>query len=200
MRDRRIANVSMGALSMCLCMALAACQGTAGVVESLDARSGLTIVTDREAAVFARTRAQISRSARDYVYLGPVEVNERGVREYFLWLGFASTIDRAFAADTRFEPEQLIIDLEGAPIEFELQAWGQRLPRLDGRKIYDSVVTPAAVFAARVTLDQINRIAAGGVSSVTVVVAGAPDVEYFLWQEPGFAWSEFARYAGVRLR
>lgn len=181
-----------------ICTLLVACQGTGGVVESLDGQTGLTVVTDAEAAVFARTRPQISRSARDYLYLGPVEVNEHGVREYFLWLALASTIDDAFTGARFTEPGQLIVEVEGEPMEFELQPWDRRLPRLAGRRLYDSVVAPESVLAARVTLDQITRLAGSEISSVRITFDRATSAEYWRWQENKVGWSEFSRYAGNR--
>ncbi len=86
--------------SMIVAAGLAGCAG-GGRLEQLDEQSGATIVRGPAVLVYARTEPRYSRSARDYVYLGPVETNRQGVREYFLWVGVATTIDRGFIAPER---------------------------------------------------------------------------------------------------
>jgi hypothetical protein len=172
------------------------CQSAGNVIERLDGASGLTIVTDPALAVYARTETRFSRSARDYVYLGPVEVNERGRRDYFLWVGIASTIDRDFLEAESSVPDILYVDLRGAPVEFELTPWDQRMPRLAGRRIYDPAVKPGRIMAARVTRDQISLIAEGRPESVRVARADEPTIEYFLWGDQ-VEWPAFLRNAGV---
>jgi len=176
---------------LCISIALAGgCQSTGSVIERLDESSGLTFVTDPALAVYARTETRLSRSARDYIYLGPVEVNERGQREYYLWVGIASTIDRDFLAGESSIPDVLYIDLEGAPVEFELMPWEQRLPRLDGKRVYDPTVSPGRIMAARVARDQIQLISDGRPDAVRVARTGEPTVDYFLWGDP-VEWRAF---------
>jgi hypothetical protein len=176
---------------------VAGCQAAGDVVERLDEDTGLTVVTDNAITTFARTQGQFSRSARDYLYLGPVEVNERGVREYYFWVGLASTIDRAVSAAEIPEPEMMVFDVGDAPVEFELHSWDQRVPRLAGRAIYDPVVRPMRIFAARVTLDQVKLIAESEIKRVRIVTSNMPTVEYVLWAQTTW-WPDFARHAGLR--
>ena len=171
-------------------IAITACQSN-GVVETLDARSGLTIVTEKAPVIYARTLSQFSRSARDYLYLGPVEINERGVREYYLWIGMASTIDRAYLVVESSEPGLMILDVPGDPLEFELGAWDERVPRLAGREIYDPAVTPARVYSARVTHDQIALIASSKPERVLMLGEQTSPTEYFLWEE-GPEWPSYS--------
>jgi hypothetical protein len=143
---------------------------------------------------FARTESRLSRSARDYVYLGPAEVNERGTREYFLWVGIASTIDRSYADESTMTPNVLYVELAGEPVEFELAPWADRVRDLAGLPVYDPAVDPKVTLAARVTLDQLSRFAQQQPDSVRIAVKGQPSIEYFLWRE-GPAWPAFSRYA-----
>lgn len=170
---------------------IAACQSSGGVLERLDVESGLTVVTDSEPVVFSRTQSQFSRSARDYIYLGPVEVNERGTREFFLWVGVASTIDRGFLASEATTPEMLYLNLEGEPMEFELRPWDERVSQLSRQTIYEPVVAPATVLAAPVTLDQLALISEQQPRTIRIAVPGQPTVEYVLWSEP-VNWQTFA--------
>lgn len=194
---RDSANRQRTTIAIAGLLVLAGCASGGGLLERLDRDSGLTIVTVPAAAVFARTRGQLSRSARDYLYLGPVEVNERGLREHYWWVGLASTIDRGYLEAETPVPDLLIIDVDGVPIEFELISWDERVPGLAGRRIYDPVVRPARELAARVTLDQIALVASAGIDRVRVATDGGPTDDYFVWDEDS-ARPAFASFAGVR--
>jgi hypothetical protein len=194
MLERYLSNARPALLGLALVLA-GGCQSAGPVIERLDAGSGLTFVTDPALAVYARTETRLSRSARDYIYLGPVEINERGVREYFLWVGIGSTIDRDYLAGEASVPDVLYLDLEGAPVEFELMPWDQRVPRLAASGVYDPAVKPGRIMAARVTLDQISLIADGRPDSVRVARGGGATLDYFLWGDRA-DWSAFLRNAG----
>ena len=188
---KRAKLTGLAALSL-----LGACSSGGGVIERLDSTSGLTFVSGDEVVAFARTDARLSRSARDYVYLGPVEVNERGTREYFLWVGIASTIDRNYVTEELQMPNVLLLDLAGAPVEFELQPWDEALPRLRGQRVYEPPVRVRSVLIARVTLDQLALMSREPVARVRTVVENAAPVEYFVWNSI-LEWPEFLRNAGV---
>ena len=187
---------SVRALLLTALIVTSGCQSLGSVVERLDRDSGLTHVTDPSVAVYARTETRFSRSARDYIYLGPVEINERGTREYYLWVGIASTIDRNFLSGEASVPDILYVDLAGAPVEFELAPWDERIPRLAGRRIYDPAVKPDRIMAARVTRDQISLIARGRPDRVRVARTDQPTTDYFLWGDP-VEWPAFLSYAGL---
>jgi hypothetical protein len=165
--------------SVFACIAALGCQSNGGAIERLDSATGLTIVTERAPTAFARTETRFSRSARDYVYLGPVELNERGSREYFLWVGVGSTIDRNYLAAEATIPDLLYVDLDGEPMEFELVPWDE------------PAVAPVRGLAARVTLDQIKRISRGRPDSIRIARQGESTIEYFLWSE-FTPWQSFA--------
>ena len=82
---------------------LALLAGCAGVNQTLPPRiddvTGETIVTLRKPVVLARQVPHLSTKARDYVYLGPVEIDRMGAQEFFLWVGMASTVDPAYTED-----------------------------------------------------------------------------------------------------
>ena len=180
-----------------VCCVVSGCQAGGGVIETFDRSSGLTIVTDRMPAVFARTQGRYSRSARDYLYLGPVEVNERGIREYHLWVGVASTLDKDFLAAELTEPRTLVLDIGGAPVEFELRRWNDRLPRLAGQHIYEPPVAPSFTFSARMTLDQLELISSSPLVGAWIVSDQTSTVRYSLWAESP-SWPAFSTYAGIR--
>ena len=147
---------------------LAGCT-SGGRLEQLDERSGATIVRGPDVLVYARTEPRFSRSARDYLYLGPVETNRQGVREYFLWVGVATTIDRGFIAPDAQEPHTLYVEIQGEPIELPLKAWHELLPTGLTKPMYSTTVPVREELAARVTLQQLVLI--GGASPASVSLA-----------------------------
>jgi hypothetical protein len=172
---------------------LAACQhggGPSGVQERLDEKSGITVVADERPVVFARTETRYSRSGRDYLYLGPVGTNRQGVREYYLWVGVASTLDRGYIAPDGAIPERLFIDLEGEPMELVLLSWRDREPVLAEAGTYSTPVRVREELAARVTLDQLAALARGPLRSLRVRDHEGNERAYFRWDEEP-TWPRF---------
>jgi hypothetical protein len=64
------------------------------VYQSLDETSGITITRVFEPMAFFHEHPRLAANARDYIYVGPVELNRAGRYEYVLWMSFCSTIDR----------------------------------------------------------------------------------------------------------
>jgi hypothetical protein len=179
------------------CLIATACQNRGGVIEQVDDETGLTIVTNPEPMAFARADSRLSRSARDYVFVGPVEVSDHGVRQYYLWVAVASTIDRVYLQEAMITPDIIYIDLADQPMAFRLEPWGKRLPELADTQVYEPAVKPAAVLAGRITLDQLLLLAHEDLTSLKIAEQSQPGREYFLWKE-GPPWPEFARYGDSR--
>ena len=62
--------------------------------EYLDPLTGVTITALAQPLILAHAEPRISSSLRDYLYVGPVEVNRMGKRSYYLWISPFSTLDR----------------------------------------------------------------------------------------------------------
>jgi hypothetical protein len=196
MRKRRVLEAArMAGLAALVCVT-AACQSGSGVRETLDARTGITWTTDRAPVVFARTEARYSRSARDYLYLGPVEVNRQGTRDYYLWVGVATTLDRGYLAPRLELPDKLYVELGGEVIEFVLQPWGSLAPMAGTAPAYATAVELHAELAARVTADQIARLAAELPPTIRVAIPSALTREYLRWGDEA-VWQGFLASSGA---
>jgi hypothetical protein len=160
----------------------------------LDRGTGLTMSIAERVMVFARTEAQYSLSARDYVYLGPVETNRQGLREQYLWVGIATTLDRGFLAPESELPVALIATVRDEPIRFELQPWEDLLPGSSPQAIYATDVALGGQLGARVTLDQIRLLATAQPTAIRVTDPSGRSRIYSLW-EPSADWSEFTNGA-----
>jgi hypothetical protein len=69
-------------------------RGIESTREYLDPLTGVTITSLPEPLIMAHAEPRISNSLRDYLYVGPVEVNRMGKRSYYLWIDTFSTLDR----------------------------------------------------------------------------------------------------------
>ena len=158
------------------------CAHDGGVIERLDDH-GVTVTSDSAPLVFARTESRYSRSARDYLYLGPVETDRQGIRDYYLWVGIATTLDRGFIAPTMEIPQMLYLNVRGEPIALALRPWSEVL-RDGGREpLYETAVDTATALAARVTLHQLELLAAEPLAQVAIATADGDTREYFRWEE-----------------
>lgn len=185
--------------AVALAGALAGCQTARleDTLERLDESSGVTLLRAAEPLVFARTEARYSRSARDYVYLGPIETNRQGQRDYYLWVGVGTTLDRGFLAPEATEPELLLTEVGGEPMIFELAPWLEREPSLTVGDVYEPAVKVGVALAARVSKQQIELLAQARLGSVQLVDGDGRMRSYVRWTtEP--AWSGFlARTAAL---
>lgn len=164
------------------------CTTTAVPLESrLDLNSGVTVQTLETPIVLARPIPRLATSARDYAYLGPVEINRMGTREYFLWIGMGSTLDRSFVGEPRPTATTLHLMLDGEPMPLPLSAWHQDIdtpPYAVGTPVHEHLHT-------RVSLDQLRRIARAGSIDVHIAAADMTTDRYRLWDG---RWGEFAKF------
>jgi hypothetical protein len=183
--------------SLVVAAVLAGCAGS-GRLEQLDEQSGATIVRGPAVLVYARTEPRYSRSARDYVYLGPVETNRQGVHEYFLWVGIASTIDRGFVAPEAEEPRALYLEVRGEPIELPLRVWHELVPTGIKKPMYSTTVPVRAELAARVTLQQLALIGGASPDSVSLATGDSSAPRTFVRWDGAANFDEFMAVVGGR--
>jgi len=180
-----VAPVALAAL------ALLGCQILPGQLpaDRLDPRTGVTISTADGVLIFARTEGRYSRSARDYLYLGPTALNRQGLREYFLWVGVATTLDRGYLAPEHEMPATLHIALNGEPMDFDLHSWDEIAPGLSATPNYPTSVELQGQFGARITRDQLKRLEENPSASVQTITADGANKHYLLWSD-NVRWSE----------
>lgn len=189
-------RVRLSAVLLLSCAVLAACgAGRGAVLERLDERSGIVLTRGRELLVFARTEPRYSRSARDYLYLGPVETNRQGVREYYLWVGVATTLDRGFLAPPAGTPQSLVVSVEGEPIELRLMPWGEAVRAGADAPIYATAVPVRTELAARVTLQQLELLERQPLAEIAVDIDGRGMPRAYTRWGSGGGFAEFLAQA-----
>ena len=137
----------------------AGCAGTGDpILQRLDPETGATIT--RASAPFVMYRDMSAQSAfgRQYVYVGPVQVNSMGERRHYLWLGIWGTSDATDRGETMRDFESIVVYANGEPLGLEVSGW---TPGSIGASdsIYPQPVASAVSGYYRVTVDQMRLIA-----------------------------------------
>ena len=186
---------SLRNLLLLLSLSLVACASEAPrVIQTLDTESGVTVLRLTAPLVFYHDNSAQAAHARDFVYLGPVEVNRMGARSHYLWLGIWSPIraDERMSVD-RSGFESVVLFVDGEPFPLELAGW-----TLDAigvtQPVYVKPVASAADAYYHVTLDQVRLLATA--QQIDLRVGTARPVAYELWDEQGparAALQEFGR-------
>lgn len=174
---------------------LAGCSSAAQLtVESLDTGTGATIMRATVPLILYSDNSAYAAHARDFVYMGPIEVNRMGRRDHYLWLGIWSTIrdDERLAPD-RDGFESVVLFVDGEPFPLELAGW-----TLDtigvSQSLYVKPVASAADAYYHITLDQVRRLAAA--EHIDLRIGTSRPRAYVLWDRQGTARSalqEFGR-------
>ncbi len=149
--------------------------------------SGITVVALPDAVVLAHRLPTVAAGAREYVFIGPVEINNMGRRDYFLWLSLASTIDRDFVGVPYTGASQLVLLVDNEPMQFAVKPWRTALdtpPYVSSAPIHETL-------AAQATLDQIHKIANASTVEVHLVDETNSNARYHLWTGSLSAWRGF---------
>ena len=143
---------------------------------------------------WARATPRFSAAARDYAYIAPIERNEMGARRHYLWLGLATTVDRAWNWAAPTAAVTLVLVLDGQPIALPLSPWDADVSTLPQN-------TPAPVYQtqrASVTLDQLERLANAQSIEIELVAADGTASSYALWDGAWSDWQAFIAAVAVR--
>jgi hypothetical protein len=192
-RIARVASriVSRALFLLCWAITVSSCGTTdQRVLERLDATTGRTLVTADEIGVFARTDARFSRSARDYLYVAPVEVNQQGLRQYYLWVGVASTLDHEYLSIPASLPRKLHMLVDDELVELALRPRGQGVPESGRQPLFQTPAALRAEYLARVSLYQIEMIGNAFPASISTEDGAGAALTYSLWNRP-VEWRRF---------
>ena len=165
-------------------LALASCANDTLRTSRLDS-NGLTVVTLNEPVVLALPAHELAAAARDYAYLGPVEINRMGERTYLLWIGLASTIDRKLINVRPSQAEVLALLIDGRPVTLPLVDWTTDLDRPP----YDASAPLYVTLSAHASLNQIRMIARAESVEVQLISATGSARQYRKWDGDWASWS-----------
>lgn len=172
------------ALPVALSLLSFGCATAPPPLESTLDSKGRTEVRSTAVVTLALSQPRFSEAARDYLYLAPVESNEQGTRRYYLWLGLATTVDRAWVLAEPSEAATLVLVFDGLPVALPLSPWDEA----------PDVATPAPVYAVRraqVTLDELERLTTAASIEVQVTMADGARAPFSIWRGEWTDWLPF---------
>ena len=127
-------------------------------LERMDPLTGVTVTRAPKPMVMYRNLSGQSAFGREYVYVGPVQVNKMGQRNHFLWLGIWRTADASNPAQTIDDFETIVIYADGEPLSLEAAGWTPGAVGLS-ESAYVKPVASAVDGYYAVTIDQMRLIA-----------------------------------------
>ena len=147
-------------------------------LERMDPLTGVTVTRAPKPMVMYRDLSGQSAFGREYVYVGPVQVNKMGQRNHFLWLGIWRTADASDPAQTIDDFETIVIYADGEPLSLEAAGWTPGAVGLS-ESAYVKPVASAVDGYYAVTIDQMRLIAES--NDLELRAGSTQPQRYVLW-------------------
>jgi hypothetical protein len=164
---------------------LHACATTADSVnDALDPATGVTVTYSNTPMVLYRENPGQAAYARNYVHLGPIEVNKSGTYRYYLWLGIWNTLQVNTISEQQDDFESIVLFADGEPLLLDVIGWTPAAIETS-TPVYAKPVATALDAYYRVTADQIRLIA--DARDLSLRTTGEPPREFALWGEQRLA-------------
>ena len=157
---------------------LASCTSAPGVQEFLDPETSVTVSYTDTPVILYQDRSGRAAFSRDYVNVGPIQVNQMGRDRYYLWLGVWSTIETEHDDRRSAGFELVTIYADGEPMLLDLAGW---TPKAIGatRPVYSKPVSSALDAYYEVSIDQIRVLSTA--SEIRVLTSGERSASYEMW-------------------
>ena len=177
-------------------LSITACAASGPTVhDRLDPLTGVTVTFVNSPLMLFRDNPARAAYARNFLHLGPIQVNRGGSNRHYLWLGIWSTMERTDTTDYRSSFESIILFADGEPLSLELAGWTPEAINLSAPPYLKPVASTADGYY-EVTADQIRLIAAAG--DISLRTTGSSSGDYEMWDKQVAArhdLTEFARIA-----
>jgi hypothetical protein len=161
--------------------------------EILDPQTAVTLTSAATPLIFYRDNSGAAAYARDYVYVGPIGVNNMGSYRYFLWFGIWSANPAVPPASHRNGFDLVTIFADGEPLQLEVAGW---TPGAIGASLnpYVKPVASAADAYFEVTIDQVRLIAES--RDLRIVTTGMGAASFELWDAQTAAFRSLDQFLG----
>ncbi len=173
-------------------LALAGCAVSVPATKNkLDPSTGVTVTYSSVPLILYREDPAHAAFARNYVHVGPIQVNRSGDYQYYLWLGVWNNMQAADATLRRDGLESIVIFADGEPLSLEVSGW---TPDAIGTSepVYLKPVASSTDAYYRVTADQIRLIAEA--TDIRLRTSGARPREFAPWNGQMTARNEFQEF------
>jgi hypothetical protein len=173
-------------------LALSACGSSTGAIKNkLDPLTAVTITYSQVPMVFYRDNSGAAAFARNFVHLGPLEVNQTGSFRYYLWLGIWNTMQHSDSGEPRQGFESIVVYADGEPLQLELAGWTAEAIGAS-EPVYLKPVSSAADAYYEVSVDHIRLIATA--KRVRIQSTGPQRRSYELWNHQELAKASLAEF------
>lgn len=177
MKQRRHA---LPTLALATCMVLqTGCATTRGPVsETMDPLTAVTATFSNSPLIVYRDTPSRAAFSKQYVSIGPIEINKSGDYQYFLWLGIWTTLQTNDAGELQDGFDSVVLIANGEPLLLDIVGWTPA-------SINTSVPVYPKPFASsldayyRVTADQIRLITQA--DDLLLRTTGSSPIEFALW-------------------
>ena len=161
------------------------------VREKLDPLTGVTVTTSDRPLILYHDNSGRAAYAKNYLHMGPVQVNRSGDYQYYLWMAGWSTMQTPGLADRQESLESIVIFADGEPLLLDLAG---RTPEVIGTSepVYLKPVASAIEAYYRVTADQIRLIAEA--RDIRLRTSGPNSREFGLWDNQQAAKSDLLEF------
>ena len=160
-------------------------------IDKLDPVTAVTITFSEVPFVFYRENPGRGAFARNYVNLGPLEVNRGGTFRYYLWLGIWSTMQYVDDTEPRDGFDSVVLFADGEPLSLDIVGWTAAAIGAS-EPVYVKPADSAADAYYAVTVDQIRLIAEA--KDLRLMSTGAPSRTFELWDEQQSARKSLAEF------
>ena len=160
------------------------------ISNKLDPATAVTITFSDAPLIFYRDESGRAAHARDYVYLGPIEVNKAGTYRYYIWLGIWNTM-KTREENVRDGFETIVLIADGEPLPLEVAGWTADAVGAS-EPVYLKPVSSAADAYYEVTVDQLRFIAAS--QDIRVQSTGPRGAIYEPWDQQRTAKTNLAEF------
>lgn len=171
-------KVAAGLTIAFACAMALGCATSDPVDTSLDPVTSVTITSINTPLVMYRDDPSRAAYARNYLHIGPLQVNRSGNYQYFLWIGIWNTMQTATPAEHMDGFDSIVLFVNGEPLQLDVSGW---TPEAIGasQPVYLKPVASSTDAYYRVTADQIRLIAES--REIRLKTSGASSREFGTW-------------------
>lgn len=173
------------------CLMAGCATSSSQVGEKLDPATSATITYSSTPMVLYRDDPAHAAHARNFVSLGPVQVNRSGHYEYYLWLGIWNTNHTGSVEERRDGFDSIVLFINGEPLALDVAGWTPDAIGA-GEPVYALPVASALDAYYRVTADQIRLIANS--SDIQLHTTGFSPRAFEPWDDQTAARRSFQRF------